>query len=112
MHVLRAWGLPTPPDDSTVPDPEQIAEDSRQECERGLAVLRARYPDIHVQVEPVRSRPSDALIRASGRADLAVVGSRGKGGFHGLAVGSISHALPQDASCPVAVIRSKSPGQA
>ncbi|MEU4585557.1 universal stress protein [Kitasatospora aureofaciens] len=112
LHVLRAWGLPTPPDDSTVPDPEQIAEDYRQECERGLAVLRARYPDINVQVELVRSRPSDALVRASGRADLAVVGSRGKGGFHGLAVGSVSHALLQDASCPVAVIRSKSPGKA
>jgi nucleotide-binding universal stress UspA family protein len=105
LHVVRAWGLPTPPDDSTVPDPEQIAEDYRREVDQDLAGLRARYPDIDVQVELVRSGPSVALIRASGRADLAVVGSRGKGGFHGLAIGSVSHALLQHAACPVAVVR-------
>ncbi|MFI8454637.1 universal stress protein [Kitasatospora sp. NPDC085464] len=105
LHVLRAWGLPTPADDRTVPDPEQIAEEYRHEVERDLGELQARYPDVDVQVELVRSRPSVALIRASGRADLAVVGSRGKGGFHGLAIGSVSHALLQDAACPVAVVR-------
>ncbi|MEU6973181.1 universal stress protein [Kitasatospora aureofaciens] len=59
-----------------------------------------------------RGHPALWAVPWASEPDLAVVGSRGKGGFHGLAVGSVSHALLQDASCPVAVIRSKSHGKA
>ncbi|WP_332112410.1 universal stress protein [Streptomyces gossypiisoli] len=46
-----------------------------------------------------------ALARASDRADLLVVGSRGRGGFRGLALGSVSHHLLQFSLCPLAVVR-------
>ncbi|MCX4584062.1 universal stress protein [Streptomyces sp. NBC_01481] len=48
--------------------------------------------------------PVIALARASDRADLLVVGSRGLGGFLGLALGSVSHHLLQFSQCPLAVI--------
>ncbi|MBX7553274.1 universal stress protein [Streptomyces sp. tea 10] len=49
--------------------------------------------------------PVLALARASDRSDLLVVGSRGRGGFRELALGSVSHALLQYSMCPMAVIR-------
>ncbi|MBO1414073.1 universal stress protein [Streptomyces sp. FH025] len=109
LHVLQTWGMPMPTEPSAEePDPEQMAARYRRELDEQLAGLRARHPDVKVQEELLRSWPSLELIRASERSDLVVVGSRGKGGFHGLALGSVSHALLQYAMCPVAVVSPRS----
>lgn len=47
---------------------------------------------------------ADAILRHRGEADLIVVGSRGRGGFSGLVLGSVSHQVASHADVPVAVI--------
>jgi nucleotide-binding universal stress UspA family protein len=49
--------------------------------------------------------PAEELIKASGDADLLVVGSRGAGGFAKLIIGSVSNDVMRYAHCPVAVVR-------
>jgi nucleotide-binding universal stress UspA family protein len=83
-----------------------IDSDEREVLAERLAGWTAKYPDVPVRRLVARDRPARALVEESGRAQLVVVGSRGRGGFHGLLLGSVSQALLHNAHCPVAVVRS------
>jgi nucleotide-binding universal stress UspA family protein len=80
------------------------ADEHRLLSER-LAGWSEKYPDVPVQRLVTRHRPAATLIEQSAHAQLVVVGSRGRGGFAGLLLGSVSHALLHHAACPVAVVR-------
>jgi nucleotide-binding universal stress UspA family protein len=70
-----------------------------------VAPWTAKYPrvDVRRQVRPA-TVADQAMVDMSGHASLVVVGSRGRGGFTGLLLGSVSQALVHKARCPVAVV--------
>lgn len=70
-----------------------------------LAGWTERYPDVTVERDLVRSKPRERLLEWSESACLLVVGTRGRGGFSGLLLGSTSQALLHHAHCPVLVVR-------
>jgi nucleotide-binding universal stress UspA family protein len=87
-----------------------------QDAERAVLADRLtgwtdRYPDVRVRQDVVLDRPSAALLRygrpgaPGGPASLIVVGSRGRGGFAGLLLGSTGQALITQAQVPVVVVR-------
>lgn len=75
-----------------------------------LAGWQEKYPDVRVTREIVRDHPSRALLRHAQGAALVVVGSRGRGGFRGLVLGSTGQHLLHHAPCPVAIVRSEMDG--
>ncbi len=94
-------GHPAPPDFTRA---QQHAYETLAER---LAGWQEKYPDVRVTREVVRDHPSRALLRYAENARLVVVGTRGRGGFRGLVLGSTSQHLLQHAPCPVAVVRTE-----
>lgn len=73
-----------------------------------LAGWGEKYPDVAVEQMVRRGRAAQALLQpaADGPApQMIVVGSRGRGGFAGLLLGSTSHSLIGHSRWPVLVVR-------
>lgn len=70
-----------------------------------LAGWRERYPDVPVDSTLLTERPTDALERLSKKAQLVVVGSRGRNRLAGMVLGSTSQHLIVHGGCPVVVVR-------
>ena len=71
----------------------------------GMRWLRNRYPGMPVDAKVVAGPTADSLAEAARNADLLVVGNRGRGGFAGLLLGSVSMRTLSLASCPTMVVR-------
>ena len=70
-----------------------------------LAVWQERFPGVPVERVVVKDRPVRHLLSAAGDAQLMVLGHRGRGGFHGMLVGSTSRALLHTAPCPLMIVK-------
>lgn len=108
MTVVRAWGLstaPTPPGSSPgyLPPLEDFEAATLAALEHDVSSVRTDHPDLTITTAVVHSRPAEALVDASDKVDLLVVGRRGRGGFAGLTLGSVSERVVRYARCPVLV---------
>jgi len=72
---------------------------------QAVGPIRARYPDLPMQMEAIEGAPASLLVKASRGADLLAVGSRGHSEFTGLLLGSVSEHCVVHAHCPVLVHR-------
>jgi nucleotide-binding universal stress UspA family protein len=72
-----------------------------------LARHMDRYPGLHVQQVVMNDRPATHLLNMSETAQLVVVGSHGRGGFAGMALGSVSTAVAHASRTPVIIARSQ-----
>ncbi len=79
--------------------------DPRPVLDEVLRAPAARHPGVTVRTRTLPGMAGQALAECSDEAQLLVVGSRGRGGFHGLLLGSVSQQVLHWAKCPVAVVR-------
>ncbi len=109
LHAWTTWSAPLPaPQDTSMPyanPPGALAEEEERLLSEALSGRQERYPGVVVEHTVVHGRTREALIEASRSAQLMVVGARGRGGFTGLLLGSVSQAVLHHAHCPVAVVR-------
>ncbi len=84
---------------------EELHREAVDALDERLAGWQERYPDVSVRRLVVPDHPARHLITHSDDAQLVVVGSRGRGGFAGMVLGSVSSAVAEAAHAPVIVAR-------
>jgi nucleotide-binding universal stress UspA family protein len=109
VEVVLAWSLLEQhhPDRSDRFDPAYNDESARATL--AAWVREALGDDAAVAQRVVCDVAVRALVESGDAADLLVLGARGRGGFEGLLLGSVSERVAQLATRPVAVIREPAP---
>ena len=98
------------PDSDDRPGADDLPQANREVVARAHEVVARRAPDLDV-TEIVRVGDArEVLIEASRGAAMVVLGSRGRGRWRSLLLGSVSAAVSQHAACPVIVHRPGNPG--
>jgi nucleotide-binding universal stress UspA family protein len=110
LSVVHAWWTPYPippgglglaPD-----DPKRFVEQSQELLHEMVdgAVARAERRPADIELLPIEEPAAPALLDRAKDAALLVVGSRGRGGFAGLLLGSTSQQCIHHATCAVVVV--------
>ncbi|WP_051967600.1 universal stress protein [Kitasatospora mediocidica] len=85
-------------------DEHQSEQEARRVVAEATAGRAQVYPDVDVTHEVVYGHPVAVLSEASEHALALVVGTRGRGGFTGMLLGSVSQGVLHHARCPVVVV--------
>jgi nucleotide-binding universal stress UspA family protein len=84
----------------------RAARSTAEEIVASAADVATRWhPDLKIVWKAVEGPAAEKLAEVADEAGLLVVGSRGRGAFAGLVLGSTSHRVIHTARCPVAVVR-------
>lgn len=101
--LLRALYVWHPPLLGSLDEDAAVGE-CRRVLSETVAGRTATHPDVELHHEVVRGHPVQVLTEASEHALGLVVGTRGRGGFTGTLLGSVSQGVLHHARCPVITV--------
>lgn len=109
IRILHAWSAAPYAWDftgATMVHTAEFAAGAHAVIDRVAELAGPPPSGVRLRHEVVDGLPATALLHAAASADLIVVGTRGRGGFRGLVLGSTSAEVAAHAQVPVAVIGS------
>jgi nucleotide-binding universal stress UspA family protein len=108
LRVVRAWNVPVY-SVGFAGLPEGVFEDAptiaAQDMDEQIAAVLSAEPSVPIERVIEYGQAAHVILDAAKGADLVVLGSRGRGGFSGLFLGSVSTQVLHHAKCPTLVVR-------
>ncbi|MFE6502439.1 universal stress protein [Kitasatospora sp. NPDC057738] len=104
LRLVHAWPWLTD-GVSSFAEADDLPEAVRRTLAEAAEDIRGRHPDLAVETDAVLDAPVDGLLAAAAEAELLVLGSRGRGGFTGLLLGSVSMSVAGRSTVPLVVVR-------
>ncbi|MEU7879094.1 universal stress protein [Microbispora bryophytorum] len=105
VRIVCAWEPPVPYAPVIAMDPDDMRRAAEDYARAELRPWQSGHTEVKTELDMVRGHPVAALIEASSRAVMLVVGSHGRNAFTAAVLGSVSRAVLAHAHCPVAVVR-------
>ncbi|MBD3142386.1 universal stress protein [Microbispora bryophytorum] len=105
VRVVCAWEPPVPYAPVIAMDSDDMWRAAEDYARGELQPWQGGHAEVKTELDMVRGHPVAALIEASSRAVMLVVGSHGRNAFTAAVLGSVSRAVLAHARCPVAVVR-------
>ena len=108
LLIVCAWQTPMVVDPGGLFPPqafEGLAENARSIAEAAVARVAELQPLGTCEGKTVEGQPAAVLLKEAEHAVMIVVGSRGRGGFANLLLGSVTQQVVHHAPCPVVVVR-------
>lgn len=105
LYAANFPGMTLPPGGGQLESETGALDAAKEMTTRGVAEARTAQPDLEVRGESTASSPTRALVEASSRASVVVVGSRGRGTVAGAFLGSVSFTVAAGAVCPVVIVK-------
>lgn len=85
-------------------DMQALHDELREQLEAGQRWLASHFPGLEMSVELVDGPPAEVLIERTAMVELLVLGTRGRGGFAGMLLGSTSQGVLHHAQGPLMVV--------
>jgi len=105
VEAVMSWHEPyvAPTMVTIEPNAEVFADAAKATLDKAVDAL-GDTSGVEIERRVLRGNAAGVLLEAAEGAAMLVVGSRGRGGFTGLLLGSVSQQVVQHARCPVVVV--------
>lgn len=103
VMAIFAWEMPF----LSIPgafDRDQLSQAAHDLLDEAVNAV-VLHPPVALTQMVAEGDPTESLVMLSKEVDLLVVGTRGRGRFAGLMLGSVSQGCASSATCPVVVVK-------
>lgn len=104
LELIHAWNYPNLGYGGYVAVLEDFEKDASALLDEVVASVRKSYPNLKLVSSLIQGPTAQTIMDRAKEADMVVVGSRGRGGFSGLLLGSVGQQLVHHCPAPVVII--------